>query len=34
VDASNMYTFMNENDMAKKGHNKKHRYDLEMFHAS
>ena len=28
VDASNMYTFMNENDMAKKGHNKKHRYDL------
>ena len=28
VDASNMYTFMNENDMARKGHNKKHRYDL------
>ena len=28
VDASNMYTFMNENEMAKKGHNKKHRYDL------
>jgi len=28
VDASNMYTFMEENDMAKKGHNKKHRYDL------
>ena len=28
VDASNMYTFMNENDMAKRGHNKKHRYDL------
>jgi transposase len=27
-DASNMYTFMEENDMAKKGHNKKHRYDL------
>jgi len=28
VDASNLYTFMEENDMAKKGHNKKHRYDL------
>ena len=28
VDASNMYTFMSENDMARKGHNKKHRYDL------
>ena len=28
IDASNMYTFMEENDMAKKGHNKKHRYDL------
>ncbi|MHB1648154.1 MAG: IS1634 family transposase [Cuniculiplasma sp.] len=28
VDASNMYTFMGENEMAKKGHNKKHRYDL------
>ena len=28
VDASNMYTFMQENDMARKGHNKKHRYDL------
>lgn len=28
VDASNMYTYMEENDMAKKGHNKKHRYDL------
>jgi transposase len=28
VDASNMYTFMDENDMAKRGHNKKHRYDL------
>ena len=28
VDASNMYTFMEENEMAKKGHNKKHRYDL------
>ena len=28
VDASNMYTFMEENDKAKKGHNKKHRYDL------
>ena len=27
-DASNMYTFMEENDMARKGHNKKHRYDL------
>lgn len=27
-DASNMFTFMEENDMAKKGHNKKHRYDL------
>ena len=27
-DASNMYTFMEENDMAKKGHNKKHRHDL------
>lgn len=28
VDASNMYTFMAENSMAKKGHNKAHRYDL------
>ncbi len=28
VDASNLYTFMEENAMAKKGHNKKHRYDL------
>jgi len=28
VDASNMYTFMEENDIARKGHNKKHRYDL------
>ncbi len=28
VDASNMYTFMEENDMARKGHNKAHRYDL------
>ena len=28
VDASNMYTFMEENDMTKRGHNKKHRYDL------
>ena len=28
VDASTMYTFMEENDMARKGHNKKHRYDL------
>jgi len=28
VDASNLYTFMQKNDMAKKGHNKKHRYDL------
>jgi transposase len=27
-DASNMYTFMEENEIAKKGHNKKHRYDL------
>lgn len=27
-DASNMYAFMGENDMAKKGHNKTHRYDL------
>ena len=29
VDASNMYTFMETNDMAKRGHNKKHRYDLK-----
>jgi transposase len=29
VDASNMYTFLEENDMAKRGHNKKHRYDLD-----
>ncbi|MFG1450083.1 MAG: transposase [Thermoplasmataceae archaeon] len=28
VDGSNFYTFMEENDMAKRGHNKKHRYDL------
>ncbi len=28
VDASNFYAFMEENVMAKKGHNKKHRYDL------
>ncbi len=28
VDASNFYTFMEKNDMAKRGHNKKHRYDL------
>jgi transposase len=28
VDSSNLYIFMQENDMAKKGHNKKHRYDL------
>ena len=28
VDASTMYTFMEENDMARKDHNKKHRYDL------
>ena len=28
VDGSNFYTFMEENDMAKKVHNKKHRYDL------
>ena len=28
VDGSNFYTFMEENEMAKKGHNKKHRYDL------
>ena len=28
VDASNMYTFMERNDMAKKGHNKAHRSDL------
>mgnify|MGYP001626220844 CR=1 FL=1 len=28
VDASNFYVFMKENDMAKKGHNKKHRFDL------
>lgn len=28
VDASNMYTFMEENDMAGKEHNRKHRYDL------
>lgn len=28
VDASNLYTFMKKNDIAKKGHNKKHRYDL------
>ena len=28
VDGSNFYTYMEESDMAKKGHNKKHRYDL------
>ena len=28
VDGSNLYTFMQQNDMARKGHNKKHRYDL------
>jgi transposase len=28
VDASNFFTFMHENDMAKRGHNKAHRYDL------
>ncbi|PMP74108.1 MAG: hypothetical protein C0180_05000 [Aciduliprofundum sp.] len=28
IDASNIYTFMEEDDMAKKGYNKKHRYDL------
>ena len=28
IDGSNFYTFMEENDMAKKGHNKAHRYDL------
>ncbi|MEM3290958.1 MAG: hypothetical protein QW046_05525 [Candidatus Micrarchaeaceae archaeon] len=28
VDASNMYTYMGENDMAKRGHNKAYRYDL------
>ena len=28
VDGSNFYTYMEENDMAKKGHNKKHRYDM------
>ncbi|MEM3489844.1 MAG: hypothetical protein QXO75_09370, partial [Nitrososphaerota archaeon] len=28
VDASNFYTLMEENDIAKKGHNKAHRYDL------
>jgi len=28
IDASNVYTFMEENEMAKKGYNKKHRYDL------
>lgn len=28
VDGSNFYTFMEENDMAKKGHNKKHRLYL------
>ena len=32
-DASNMYTFMEENDMAKKGHNKKHRYDPSHTHS-
>jgi hypothetical protein len=28
VDASNIYTFMEENAMSKRGNNKKHRYDL------
>ena len=28
VDGSNMYTLMNETDMVRKGHNKKHRYEL------
>ncbi|MEM0135277.1 MAG: hypothetical protein QXU18_08655 [Thermoplasmatales archaeon] len=28
VDASNMYTYMEENDMAKRGPNRAHRYDL------
>ena len=28
VDASNLYTFMEENDMAEKGNKKKHLYDL------
>ena len=28
VDGSNFYTYMEENGMAKRGHNKKHRYDL------
>jgi len=28
IDASNIYTFMEENEIAKKGYNKKHRYDL------
>jgi transposase len=27
-DGSNFYTYMKENDMAKRGHNKQHRYDL------
>ena len=28
VDGSNFFTFMKENDIAKKGHSKQHRYDL------
>ncbi|MGC8514565.1 MAG: IS1634 family transposase [Thermoplasmata archaeon] len=28
VDGSNFYTYMKENDMVRKGHNKAHRYDL------
>ncbi len=28
IDASNLFTYMEENEMARKGHNKKHRYDL------
>ncbi len=28
VDGSNLYTYMEENGMAKRGHNKAHRYDL------
>ncbi|EQD26381.1 transposase IS4 family protein [mine drainage metagenome] len=28
VDGSNFYTYMKENAIAKRGHNKKHRYDL------
>lgn len=28
IDASNIYTFMEENEIARRGYNKKHRYDL------